>query len=217
MRRNTLVCLALAACNGPQATAYFWSSPQDEQPAQAGTCTKPMKIMSPTGCKNKFKGDRACLLACQQMVVKTTTHNLDEQKANITDYCEELCETQLLIANEGRVITVEEREECATECIKEQSGDQEEKEKRDLDFMIRFFRGVARKSQMRLDALNYKSMNLLGLAAFTGMLAGAWLYAYHQTSGRTKECFMWLTGIFVSIAVCLFVLFVAMYVQETLV
>ena len=69
---------------------------------------------------------------------------------------------------------------------------------------------------MRLDALNYKSMNLLGLAAFTGMLAGVWLYAYHQTTGRTKEWFMWITGLFVSITVCVFILFVAMYVRETL-
>ena len=92
--------------------------------------------------------------------------------------------------NKGRVITLAERQECEMDCIKVRSGDQGVKEDDDLDFIMRFFRGAVRKSQVRLDALNYKSMNLLGLAAFTGMLAGAWLYAYHQTTGRTKEWFM---------------------------
>jgi hypothetical protein len=70
---------------------------------------------------------------------------------------------------------------------------------RDLE-RVRTIRGFVKMSQVPYDTAIQKSTDLLGSAVLYGMLAGGWLYAYHHTTGRTKECSMWITGIFVSIA-----------------
>ena len=79
---------------------------------------------------------------------------------------------------------------------------------------VQTIRGFPKMSQARYDAVIQMSSDLLGPAVAYGMIAGVWLYAYH-TTGRTKECFMWLYLIFLDIAVLLFG-FVAMAVLETL-
>ena len=78
---------------------------------------------------------------------------------------------------------------------------------RDLE-RVQTIRGFPSMSQARCDAVIQMSTDLLGSAAMYGMLARAWLHLYYQTTaaGLTKS--MWvslcITGIFVSIAVCLF-------------
>ena len=79
---------------------------------------------------------------------------------------------------------------------------------------VQTIRGFPKMSQARYDAVIQMSSDLLCPAVVYGMLAGVWLYAY-RTTGRTKECFMWLHLVFLDIAVLLFG-FVAMAVLETL-
>ena len=79
---------------------------------------------------------------------------------------------------------------------------------------VQTIRGFPKMSQARYDAVILMSSDLLGPAVAYGMIAGVWLYAY-RTTGRTKECFMWLHLVFLDIAVLLFG-FVAMAVLETL-
>ena len=79
---------------------------------------------------------------------------------------------------------------------------------------VQTIRGFPKMSQARYDAVIQMSIDLLGPAVVYGMLAGVWWYAY-QTTGRTKECFMWLHLIFLDLAVSLFGV-VAMAVLETL-
>ena len=78
---------------------------------------------------------------------------------------------------------------------------------RDLE-RVQAIKGLARMSQVHYDTGIQKSTDLLGSLSRYGMLAGVWGCTYHHTTGRTKECSLWITGIFVSIAVCLFVLVV---------
>ena len=77
---------------------------------------------------------------------------------------------------------------------------------------LQTIRGFPKMSQARDDAVIQMSSDLLCPAVVYGMLAGVWWYAY-QTTGRTKECFMWLHLIFLDLAVSLFG-FVAMAVLE---
>ena len=77
---------------------------------------------------------------------------------------------------------------------------------------VQTIRGFPKMSQARDDAVIQMSSDLLCPAVVYGMLAGVWWYAY-QTTGRTKECFMWLHLIFLDLAVSLFG-FVAMAVLE---
>ena len=79
---------------------------------------------------------------------------------------------------------------------------------------VQTIRGFPKMSQARYDAMIQMSVDLLCPAVVYGMLAGVWWYAY-QTTGRTKECFMWLHLIFLDLAVSLFGV-VAMAVLETL-
>ncbi len=78
---------------------------------------------------------------------------------------------------------------------------------RDLE-RVQTIRGFPGMSQARYDAVIQMSTDLLGSAAVYGMLAGMWLYHYNNihTTGHTKSIWvtMCITGIFVSIAVCLF-------------
>ena len=78
---------------------------------------------------------------------------------------------------------------------------------RDLE-RVQAIHGLVKMSQVPYVAVIQSSTYLLGSAAMYGMLAGVWLNLYHQTTERNKECSMWITGIFVSIAVCLFTLVV---------
>ena len=78
---------------------------------------------------------------------------------------------------------------------------------RDLE-RVQAIKGLAKMSQVHYDTVIQKSTDLLGSVVRYGTLAGVWSYTYHHTTGRTKECSLWITGIFVSIAVCLFVLIV---------
>ena len=82
---------------------------------------------------------------------------------------------------------------------------------RDLE-RVQTIRCLAKMSQAPYDAMIQVSTNLLASAAMYGMLAGGWSHAYHahQTAGFTKSMwvFMCITGIFVSIASCLFTLVV---------
>ena len=78
---------------------------------------------------------------------------------------------------------------------------------RDLE-RVQAIKGLAIMSQVHYDTVIQKSTDLLGSVVRYGMLAGVWGCTYHHTTGRTKECSLWITGIFVSIAVCLFVLVV---------
>jgi hypothetical protein len=78
---------------------------------------------------------------------------------------------------------------------------------RDLE-RVQAIKGLAKMSQVHYDTVIQKSTDLLGSVVRYGTLAGVWSYTYHHTTGRTKECSLWITGIFVSIAVCLFGLIV---------
>ena len=70
---------------------------------------------------------------------------------------------------------------------------------RDLE-RVQAIKGLAKMSQVHYDTVIQKSTDLLGSVVRYGTLAGVWLFTYHHTTGRTKECSMWITGIFVSIA-----------------
>ena len=69
---------------------------------------------------------------------------------------------------------------------------------------VQTIRGFPKMSQARYDAVIQMSSDLLGPSVVYGMLAGVWLCTYHHTTGRTKECSIWITRIFSSIAVSLF-------------
>ena len=116
--------------------------------------------------------------------------------------------------HKGRAVSHQDREACEKECYKEQSRDQDAEERASLASLMRTLRGFATKSH---EKLNDKSVNIIKLAASTAMLAGASACGYHHTAGRTKDCFMWLTGIFLFTALILFLLHVGLAVCDALV
>ena len=75
---------------------------------------------------------------------------------------------------------------------------------RDLEH-VQTIKCLAKMSQVPYDAMIQVSTYLLGSAAMYGMLAGAWLYHYYQTTRASMYKSMWvalcISGIFVSIAV----------------
>ena len=82
---------------------------------------------------------------------------------------------------------------------------------RDLE-RVQAIHALAKMSQVRYVAVIQSSTYLLGSAAMYGMLAGAWLNLYRRTAAAELTKSMWISlcisGIFVSIACCLFTLVV---------
>ena len=85
---------------------------------------------------------------------------------------------------------------------------------RDLE-RVQAIHALAKMSQVRYVAVIQSSTYLLGSAAMYGMLAGAWLNLYRRTAAAELTKSMWISlcisGIFVSIACCLFTLVVMLW------
>jgi hypothetical protein len=208
MLRKAIVCIVLAACSGPRASAIsIWSKEEE-------TCKEDIPLMSPFGCDNMYQTDDICRAACYDKALNKEGQEYDAQRKNITRFCYGRCNVVLKRKHKGRVVSSEDREACAKECYTEQTGDQDGEEGASLAGFMRTLRGFATMSH---EKLNEKSVNIIKYATSSAMLAGASACGYHHTAGRTKDMFMGLTFVFLVTALLLFLFNVGMAVRDALV